>query len=73
MSLHHERPSAQRTAASSPVFGATRSSSEPRGAMPSRDSGWLESSWDLSHGLEIADLDGELAEEFVRHLSSPAD
>ena len=46
---------------------------ELRGAKPQRESGWLESSWDLSHGLEISDLDGDLPEEFLRQLTAPGD
>ncbi len=60
--LHHERLSANR---SIPTFPA-HATGELRGAKPQRESGWLESSWDLSHGLEISDLEGELPEEFIR-------
>ncbi|WP_374564021.1 hypothetical protein [Ideonella sp.] len=70
--LQHQRSGAQRVAASLRACGASLAG-ESRGAAPSAESGWLESSWDLSHGLEISDLDGELAEEFVRHLTSPPD
>lgn len=59
--FHHERPSADRSAATFPAHA----SAELRGAKPQRESGWLESSWDLSHGLEISDLQGDLPEEFV--------
>jgi hypothetical protein len=44
---------------------------ELRGAKPQREGGWLESSWDLSHGLEISDLEGDLPEEFLGQLSAP--
>jgi len=65
--LHHERPSANRSAAG---FTA-RAGVELHGAKPQRESGWLESSWDLSHGLEISDLQGELPEEFIRLQPEP--
>ena len=62
---HHQRPSGELAAAAQD----TRSSLLPdwRGAKPTRDGGWLESSWDLSRGLEISDFEGELPEEFGGH------
>jgi hypothetical protein len=60
--LHQERHSANRSIARFSAQAAV----EQRGAKPLREGGWLESSWDLSHGLEISDLQGELPEEFVR-------
>ena len=60
--LHHERQSANRSDTSFPA----RNTAELRSSKPQREGGWLESSWDLSHGLEISDLPGELPEEFIR-------
>ena len=65
--LHHERQSANRSTATFPAHATAGL----RGAKPQREGGWLESSWDLSHGLEISDLQGELPEEFIRLQSEP--
>lgn len=65
--LHHERQSANSSAATFPAHAGA----EMRNAKPQREGGWLESSWDLSHGLEISDLPGELPEEFIRLQPEP--
>jgi len=65
-----ERPSARPVSATRRARGSSLAT-DLRGAKPLRDAGWLESSWDLSHGLEISDLEGELPEEFVRQQATP--
>jgi hypothetical protein len=64
LSAAHHFSAPGRGTASSPV-------SDRSGPRSSREGGWLESSWDLSDGLEISSLDGELPEEFFRQPSAP--
>ena len=40
------------------------------GGRSPREGGWLESSWDLSDGLEVSSLDGDLPEEFFQQLAA---
>lgn len=62
--MHHDQRPAHELASATVRSRLSALRTELRSAMPARDGGWLESSWDLSHGLEISDLEGDLPVEF---------